>query len=99
MLTARSVQGVQVRLTEERWRHIVAEHPDLRLALGELLDVVTRPDSVVEGPQGELLAVRATDAGKWLIVVYRIGGADGFVITAFSTCRRKVFERRRQLWP
>jgi hypothetical protein len=28
--TAYSVNGVLIRLTEERWRHIVIEHPELR---------------------------------------------------------------------
>lgn len=97
--SALAVQGVPIRLTEERWAHICTAHPDVKLTIGEVLAIVAQPDWVVEGPQGELLAVKAVSRGKWQIVVYRIMGGGGFIVTSFSTRRRSVFERWRQVWP
>ena len=48
---------------------------------------------------GDLLAVRELEPGKHLVVVYREGEADGFIITAFMTRRLRQLERRRQVWP
>jgi hypothetical protein len=53
----------------------------------------------ISDEHGELLAAREIDAGKWLVVVYRELGHDGFVITAFLTRRLASLERRKQLWP
>jgi hypothetical protein len=65
----------------------------------EVLETVTYPERIVTGNAGELLAVREIGAGKWLVAVYREVGDDGFVITAFSTRRKFMLERRKQLWP
>lgn len=48
---------------------------------------------------GELLALRETKPGKWLVAVYREFKDNGFVITAFLTRRGAALERREQLWP
>jgi hypothetical protein len=97
--TVSDVFGARVRLTEFAANHIAAEHPDVTLSAEGLLEVVARPDCVVEGPRGEYHAVRGTRPGKWIIVVYRSIGAEGFVITAFHVRRRRAFERWRKLWP
>jgi hypothetical protein len=54
---------------------------------------------IYAGGAGELLAAREFEAGKWLVVVYKEIGDDGFVITAFLTRRVASLERRKQLWP
>ena len=94
-----SKNGVPIRLTDERWRHITEEHAemtDLRLAV---LETVANPERVVAGGAGELLAVRTYETKKWLVAVYKELVDDGFVITAFLTGRIASLERRRQLWP
>jgi hypothetical protein len=45
------------------------------------------------------LAVREIQPGRHLVVVYREGAADGFIITAFITSKTATLERRKQLWP
>ncbi len=99
MRVARSKNGLLIRLTDERWSHIVEEHAELAGLRLEVLETVETPEQIFAGRAGELLAVRETEAGKWLVVVYREGDGDGFVITSFLTRRSRSLTKRRQLWP
>ncbi|MGH9453007.1 MAG: hypothetical protein ACRD2O_03450 [Terriglobia bacterium] len=96
---ANSVNGIPVRLTDERWAHITEEHSELAGLRQEVLETISRPQRVVAGKAGERLAMREVGTGKWLVAVYREFKDDGFVITAFLTRRQAGLERRTQLWP
>lgn len=91
--------GVPIRLTDERWAHIVEGHNELADQRTEVLETVRHPEIVVAGGAGELLAIRESEPGKWLVVVYRELDGDGFIITAFITSRTAPLRRRRQVWP
>lgn len=94
-----SVNRVPIRLTSERWTHIVEHHDDLAGYYHAVLETVRGPDGVYEGDGGELLAVSKRFGSRALVVVYReLSRSDGFVITAFFTTRMKQFERRRLVW-
>lgn len=95
----RSKGGVLIRLTEERWNHIIDEHGELSGLRTELLQTVSDPERILAGNDGALLAVRTVEPGKWLVAVYREVEEDGFVITAFLTRRFRSLDRRKQLWP
>jgi len=85
---SRSVQsqnGIPIRLTDERWLHITEEHAELAGMLLETLETIVNPCKILAGREGELLAVREIEKGKFLVVVYRELSNDGFVITAFLT--------------
>lgn len=75
MLIVRSRNGVLVRLTEERWRHIVDRHPEMGSLHEEVLETLAGPDMIQEGDFGELLALKlysGTPLGeKFLVVAYR----------------------------
>ena len=94
-----SVAGVAIRLTRERWTHITARHPELADFRDAVLSTVERPNRVLEGGDGELLAICETEPGKCLVVAYREGDADGFILTAFLTRRMKSLSGRPQRWP
>ena len=94
-----SKNGVPIRLTDERWVHITEEHCELAGMRLEVLETVAHPSRTVAGGDGELLAVRELEPGKFLVVVYRELENDGFVITAFLTRRTHSLNRRKQLWP
>jgi hypothetical protein len=97
---AKSVFGVPIRLPAGRWKHIAEQHAEVAPFASELGRVIAEPDLVLAGLDGECLAVREQEPGKWLVVVYREeGDRDGFVITAFLTRRMRQLERRRRLWP
>ena len=94
-----SVNGIPIRLTQERWAHISEEHGELADMQTSVMDVVASPLRIYAGHEGELLAVREVEAGKMLVVVYRELEVDGFVITAFMTRRIQQLVRRQQVWP
>jgi len=94
-----SKNGVPIRLTDERWTHITEEHSELTGLRLEIMETVANPAEIFAGNQGELLAVREVEPGKYLVIVYRKSQHDGFIITAFLTRRGHTLRRRQQLWP
>lgn len=97
--TVQSVLGVPIRLTTERWMHIVEHHDDLAGHYHDVLGVVGAPDAVHAGDGGESLAIARWPGRGHLVVIYReMSSTDGFVITAFFTTRSRQIERRRLIW-
>lgn len=95
--SAESVNGVPIRLPDERWQHIVEGHLDLDKYYDDVLQVIERPDTVHQGRRGSLIAVRSYGRRGHLAVFYReISTDDGFVITARFLQSRP---RTRRVWP
>jgi hypothetical protein len=85
---ATSQNGVPIRLTEERWFHIVENHDDLAGSYDDVLSTVENPDLVLSGYRGALIAVKDMGRRKYLAVVYKeLSRNDGFIITAYHTSR------------
>lgn len=98
MEVARSKNGVPIRLSDERWTHIVEHHDDVAGYRDDVLETLEDPDAVARGKFGELLATKAIGATT-LVVVYReLTRADGFVITAFFTTQPERIRRRGIVW-
>ncbi len=94
-----SINRVSIRLEKERWIHIVEAHNDVAGMMDDVLAAVSEPDRVLEGWEGELLAVRMIDAVKAIVVVYRENNdKDGFIITAYITKRLSWLDRRKTVW-
>ena len=68
MEAAVSVSGVPIRLTHERWYHIVENHDELSSHFHDVLETVEKPDLVVRGNRGSLKAARNMGRKKWLVV-------------------------------
>jgi hypothetical protein len=94
-----SKNGYPIRLTAERWTHITEEHCELAGLRAEVLETVLRPERILLGGDEELIALRALEQGKHLVVVDRERAGDGFIITAFVTRRMRSLSKRRQVWP
>ena len=62
-----SIEGVPIRLTHERWFHIVENHDDLAGYYEDVLDIVENPDLIIRGYQGSLVAVRSYGRRRYLI--------------------------------
>ena len=83
MEIAKSINNIPIRLTNERWIHIVENHDDLAGYFDDVLLTVESPDYVIKGYQEALIALKQREEGKFLAVVYKeIGRSDGFIITA-----------------
>jgi hypothetical protein len=101
MLIICSQNGVPVRLTTERWQHIMQRHPEMAEQRERVLETVTEPDLIQQGDYGELLAIRFCPqtplTSKYLVVVYReVNRNDGFILTAYFTSRPSG--KRITLW-
>ena len=84
MEVAFSINGVAIRLTYERWYHIIENHDELASYFHEVLDTIEKPQFVVRGNKGSFKATRNLCQGKWLVVIYKeILKRDGFVITSY----------------
>lgn len=85
-----SINNVPIRLTDERWVHIVENHNDLAGYYDQILETVESPDFVVQGYRDALIALRKVTKNFYLAVVYKeIDEEDGFIITAYKTSTPK----------
>jgi hypothetical protein len=92
MLIVYSHNSIPIRLTEERWRHIVHRHVEMADQRERVLETIAEPDLIPHGDFGELLVIRFYTqtplTSKFIVVAYReIHLQDGFVITAYLTNR------------
>ena len=76
---ALSRNGVPIRLSDERWQHIVMRHSDLDGKQLEVLAAISSPVRIISGDADELLTLLELEPGKWLVVVYRELVDDGFI--------------------
>ena len=84
-----SKNGVPIRLTAERWLHIIENHDDWASYFFEVLETSEKPRFVVRGNKGTFKAAKNIGKDRWLVVVYReVSKTDGFVITAYFLDKR-----------
>lgn len=94
---ARSVNGVPIRLTRDRWEHIASNKPYMEPYYERVLEAIENPTWILRGYAGALVAVMSLARENYLHVVYReISRDDGFIITAFLS--RKV-NKGMIIWP
>ena len=79
-----SVNGVPIRLTDERWEHILDSHPELASFRETILDAVENPDYILASRRGVLAAVVVLGRKAFLHVFYvEKGRRDGFILSAY----------------
>lgn len=93
-----SKSGVVIRLTDERWKHIVLMHPNLVDKQKQVLNTVKDPDFIFQGGAGELLATTLLSKTSYLVVVYKEMATDGFIITAFDATDTFWLFKKKLLW-
>jgi len=67
---AKSKNNVPIRLTEERWFHIVENHDELAGYYDEVLNTIEDPDFIIKGYRGALIALKKMN-NKFLAVIYK----------------------------
>lgn len=79
-----SINGVPIRLTEERWyEHIVFRHPYMSGYLNIVLDTLENPQFILQGTKAAKIAVANISRRKWMHVIYKeVSKTDGFIISA-----------------
>lgn len=101
--TAKSKNQVPIRLTEERWLHIVTSHTDMNGNILELIKTIEDPDAIIKGVADEMRCIRffpRTHLGpKYLMVAYKeLNPNDGFIITAYKTSKVRRLMTREIIW-
>jgi hypothetical protein len=86
MRTIPDPDGIPVELTDERWQHILAGHPDLRPHLEAVAVAIAAPTNVRSGRKRNERWHYLAEAGpsRWLKVVVAYEGSRGYVRTAFA---------------
>ena len=102
-----SINNVPVRLTEERWLHIVEYHGELGNFQPEVLLTVAEPDQAYFSPVGvepNFAAVKAfarlveLGLAENLVVHYKeVSESNGFILTAFVMSDKRL-SKRFKLW-
>lgn len=81
MIIVQSPNHIPIRLTAERWTHIISQHPEMATQRDRVLETINKPDLIQAGDFGELLAVRFYSqtplTQKYLVVAYREMIDDG----------------------
>ncbi|MBI2601219.1 hypothetical protein HYW42_04645 [Candidatus Daviesbacteria bacterium] len=67
-----SKNGVKVRLTDERWNHIITSHLEINpQGHKRILNAIGDPEVIFKGDVGELLAVcKLPRKRMWIVVAY-----------------------------
>jgi hypothetical protein len=95
--TVHSLNNVPIRLTDERWEHIVEAHPYMTRYYEDMLDAVGDPEYIFPGHRGSLVAVVMLRKKQILHVMYREQSRDdGFIITAYI---KTSLEKKKAIWP
>ena len=87
------VFGHKVELSNERWKHIVLEHPEVEEYRGKIEEVLQSPDVVKESKRDKSVELYYKYypeilGGKYLLVVAKIK-PPCFVVTMYVTDRIK----------
>ena len=102
MEVAISKNGTPIRITDERWTHVVESHDYMAGHHELVVETVEDPDAIVTGRKGEFIALRhyhATSISeKHVVVVYREIENEGFLITAFMTSAPETILRKGVIW-
>ena len=97
-----SKKRIPIRITDERWIHVVESHDYMAGNLDLVVETVENPDYIVAGRKGEVIALRHYEttsiSEKSVVAVYRELTDDGFLITAFMTSQPETILRRDILW-
>lgn len=97
--TAVSIDNVDIRITKERWEHVITRHR-LEESLPEILETISKPDKIFVPPTGfpqQKLAIKKFSSliqkgiAINLAVHYKeISTEDGFLITAFAISNKRL---------
>ena len=89
--------GTRVVLSDERWRHIVFRHPELKDKAGLVLNAVSRPDEAYVDGSGAVHVLKrlAGEVSDFVVVIYSVEGGRGYIRTAYFTSSVRKSRRYR----
>ena len=81
----------KIYLSEERWNHIIYEHPDVSEKLYEIEDIIKNPLIIITDEDDESVKYyykyykHMKQKAKYLMVAVRYLNGEGYIITSFYT--------------
>ncbi len=97
-----SKNGKEIRLTAERWVHVVEAHDYMAGNQDIVFETLEDPDIIAFGDKKEYIAIRhykkTSISEKHVIVIYKEMETDGFVITAFMTSKPEKVIKKGVAW-
>lgn len=96
-----SINGIKIRLTDERWNHIVNVHQEIDIKdYKRFLKVISSPEIIFKGGRDELLAIqKVSRKSLWIVVPYKeVNKQDGFVLTAYFTSDLTWLFKKEIIW-
>ncbi len=92
----KSINDVPIRLTDERWDHILDGHPYMSGFYEDVPNAISYPEFIIRGNKGVKIAVVNLGRRRWLHVFYReLNQSDGFIISALID---EYVEKSKILW-
>lgn len=84
--------GVTVHCTETWWRQIAeVKHPAMNGRFAEVVQALTDPDEIrLSRKAADVLRFHRGERPRWVCVVTRVTGTEGFVVTAYPTDAIKI---------
>jgi len=100
--TVISKNGKEIRLTAERWSHIVESHDYMAGNQDIVFETLEDPDIIDGGKGNEFIAIKhynkTSISEKHAVVIYKERENDGFVITAFMTSKPEKIIKKGGIW-
>ena len=90
-------EGKKITLTRDDWLHVQFRHPEVGTDPSMLLDAVSRPDELHVDESSGFHALKRVDRTHFLVVIYKLEGADrGLIKTAFINNEKRKNRRYRK---
>ncbi len=98
----KDIYGREVRLTDERYEHLISDHPEMTGQLDKLQMTLLVPQKVVRSRTDETVELfyrhyaSTPVTRKYLCVVVKALTDDAFIVTAYFT---DAIKKGEILWP
>ena len=92
--------GRAIRLTNERWTHIISHHPVIKNLKEEMKETLRDPEIVRRSVYDPSVLIyyryfKDVFGGKYIAVVVKVNNIKGFILTSYVTDRVK---RGDEVW-
>ncbi len=97
-----SFSSAMIRLTQERWNHIINRHPELEEYESLIKNCLKEPDEVFSDNNKDYIVAKNCQKEDfitdWLVIYIRmVNGEDGFIKTLHGSSEKK-FKRGKRKW-
>jgi len=95
---SKALDATEVVVDDERWRHVLDRHPELKEMLHVVNEAISAPDEAFVDVHGAVHLVKRLRSGPsdFLVTVVRRSGPKVHLITAYCTNEKRKERRYRK---